>query len=50
MVRSLAAKESAIMELGERLCPRYCLRQSTGGVGEERRLSPGEQLGGQMGR
>lgn len=49
MVRSLAAKELAIMELGELLCALNIVSGSHG-VGEERRLSPEEQIGGQMGR
>lgn len=51
MVRSLAAKELAIMELGELLCALNIVSGSGGGGrGEGRRLSPEEQIGGQMGR
>lgn len=49
MVRSLAAKELAITELGERLCALNIV-SGRRGLGEERRLSPEEHIGGRMGR
>lgn len=50
MVRSLAAKELAIMEPGELLCALNIVSGHHGRGGEERRPSPGEQVSGQMGR